>query len=251
MVFDDDHYYLGGALAELLAREGYAVTLVDARGARLGVDGEHDGAARASSGGCSKAASTLETAHRRSAPTPARADRLRLHRARARASPATRSCSSRRACPHDALAEELQARRSEWDGCGLRSVRAVGDAFAPGTIATAVWDGRRYAEELDDDADRRRRPVPARGGGARPETIAPIRSHCATMSRMLQPSGAPRRSKTIQSVDRAAALLKAIADGRSAADRGRARRGVRAEPLARPGGCSRRSTRTDSSSATR
>jgi dimethylamine/trimethylamine dehydrogenase len=28
-------------------------------------------------------------------------------------------------------------------------VRAVGDASSPGTIAAAVWDGRRYAEELD------------------------------------------------------------------------------------------------------
>ena len=32
---------------------------------------------------------------------------------------------------------------------GVRSVRAVGDAYCPGTIAAAVWDGRRYAEELD------------------------------------------------------------------------------------------------------
>ena len=28
MIFDDDHYYMGGVLAELLAREGYTVTLV-------------------------------------------------------------------------------------------------------------------------------------------------------------------------------------------------------------------------------
>ena len=34
---------------------------------------------------------------------------------------------------------------------GLVSVRAIGDAWAPGTIASAVWDGRRYAEELDGD----------------------------------------------------------------------------------------------------
>ena len=33
----------------------------------------------------------------------------------------------------------------------MRSVRAIGDAWAPGTIATAVWDGRRYAEELDGE----------------------------------------------------------------------------------------------------
>jgi dimethylamine/trimethylamine dehydrogenase len=29
-------------------------------------------------------------------------------------------------------------------------VRLVGDAWSPGTIAAAVWDGHRYAEELDD-----------------------------------------------------------------------------------------------------
>jgi len=38
--------------------------------------------------------------------------------------------------PNDELAREL-------------GVTAVGDALAPGTIASAVWDGRRYAEELD------------------------------------------------------------------------------------------------------
>jgi dimethylamine/trimethylamine dehydrogenase len=29
----------------------------------------------------------------------------------------------------------------------------VGDAWSPGTIAAAVWDGRRYAEELDEPRD--------------------------------------------------------------------------------------------------
>ncbi|HKC78373.1 MAG TPA: hypothetical protein VKB70_08320, partial [Gaiellaceae bacterium] len=38
--------------------------------------------------------------------------------------------------PNDALALELGA-------------TPIGDAYAPGTIASAVWDGRRYAEELD------------------------------------------------------------------------------------------------------
>jgi dimethylamine/trimethylamine dehydrogenase len=53
--------------------------------------------------------------------------------------------------PQDELAEALLARRGEWDDAGLLSVRAVGDAWSPGTIAAAVWDGRRYAEELDED----------------------------------------------------------------------------------------------------
>ena len=43
--------------------------------------------------------------------------------------------------PNDELAQSLA-------GSG-GSVRAVGDAYSPGTIAAAVWDGRRYAEDLD------------------------------------------------------------------------------------------------------
>ena len=38
----------------------------------------------------------------------------------------------------------------EWEGAGLRTVKAVGDCWAPGTIAAAVWGGHRYAQELDD-----------------------------------------------------------------------------------------------------
>ena len=37
-------------------------------------------------------------------------------------------------------------------------MRLVGDAYAPGTIAAAVWDGHRYAEELDDPPSPRDTP---------------------------------------------------------------------------------------------
>jgi dimethylamine/trimethylamine dehydrogenase len=56
--------------------------------------------------------------------------------------------------PEDALYQDLLARRSEWPESGLRTVSAVGDCWCPGTIAAAVWEGRRYAEELDEPADR-------------------------------------------------------------------------------------------------
>ena len=48
--------------------------------------------------------------------------------------------------PDDELATTLRAAE------GGPTVRALGDALAPGTIAAAVWDGHRYAEELDDPA---------------------------------------------------------------------------------------------------
>ena len=58
--------------------------------------------------------------------------------------------------PEDSLAQELFARQDQWADAGLKSVTAIGDALAPGTIAAAVWAGRRYAEEIEaptDDAD--------------------------------------------------------------------------------------------------
>ena len=43
------------------------------------------------------------------------------------------------------------------------TVEAVGDALAPGTIAAAVWEGRRFAEELENPTDdARRHPLPPR-----------------------------------------------------------------------------------------
>jgi dimethylamine/trimethylamine dehydrogenase len=49
--------------------------------------------------------------------------------------------------PEDALASELAT------ALGARehpNLRLIGDAWSPGTIAAAVWDGHRYAEELDE-----------------------------------------------------------------------------------------------------
>jgi dimethylamine/trimethylamine dehydrogenase len=51
--------------------------------------------------------------------------------------------------PRDELFLALHERQGEWPACGVRSVNCVGDAWAPTTIAGAVWAGRRYAEELD------------------------------------------------------------------------------------------------------
>ena len=55
--------------------------------------------------------------------------------------------------PRHELAQSLRARQSEWEAAGLDSVTVIGDALAPGTIAAAVWSGRRYAEELGTNPD--------------------------------------------------------------------------------------------------
>jgi dimethylamine/trimethylamine dehydrogenase len=54
--------------------------------------------------------------------------------------------------PENRLFDEPIARQSDWEQAGLKSVEAVGDAWAPSTIAAAVWAGHRYAEEFDEPA---------------------------------------------------------------------------------------------------
>ena len=46
---------------------------------------------------------------------------------------------------------DLKAREADWADAGIKSVRIIGDAEAPGPIAWATYAGHRYARELDTD----------------------------------------------------------------------------------------------------
>ena len=49
----------------------------------------------------------------------------------------------------DGLYEQLLARSAAWPDHGVKSVERIGDCLVPGAIVHAVYDGHRYAEELD------------------------------------------------------------------------------------------------------
>ncbi|MEY4173940.1 MAG: hypothetical protein RI900_1105 [Actinomycetota bacterium] len=150
VLFDDDHYYLGGVLAELLVSEGYEVQFVTP-----------------SPVVSSWTANTLELdriqTRMRSLPIAlelsstvvgAATGGIRvacMHTGRERLLQAGSLVNVTSRLPNEALAVELLSRRGEWDDAGLLSVRAVADALAPSTIAAAVWDGRRFAENLGED----------------------------------------------------------------------------------------------------
>lgn len=51
--------------------------------------------------------------------------------------------------PNNDLYLDLKDKESDWADAGIQSVRVIGDANAPATIAYATFAGRRYAEELD------------------------------------------------------------------------------------------------------
>jgi dimethylamine/trimethylamine dehydrogenase len=152
VIYDDDHYYMGGVLAELLVKDGCSVTLVtpaalvsiwmqltmeqhrvQARLMDLGVKivPQHAVTAISENG----VETTCLFTNKR---TLVAAESVVMVTAR---------------LPENKLAAELEARRQEWAAAGLDNVSVVGDALAPGTIAAAVFGGRRYAEELDAPAN--------------------------------------------------------------------------------------------------
>ena len=145
VVYDDDHYYLGGVLAELLQSEGFEVEIVtpaaqvsawtvntmevekiQRRLLLAGITLRTSTALTAVGDGKVTLACTYT-----GKPSEVAADSVIMVTAR---------------LPEDALFQQLQARREQGQ---ISSLRAIGDAWAPGTIAAAVWSGRRFAEEFD------------------------------------------------------------------------------------------------------
>ena len=148
VVFDDDHYYMGGVLAELCAQKGCDVTLVTPS-AYVSDWTLH----------------TLEQGaiHRR---LVAAGVKIVLNQGIAvlTSSGVSISCvytgaASEIGCDavvmvasrisNDGLFLDLQAREADWADAGIRSVKVIGDACAPGPIAWATYAGHRYARELD------------------------------------------------------------------------------------------------------
>ena len=151
-VYDDDHYYMGGALAELLRAEGYEVALVTPEAVvsawTVNTMEQHRIQARLIEAGIELHTSTavsavLDTELQIQCAFTGQESRI--------AADAVLLVTAR--LPEDSLFQVLLAQHEEWPDQGLRTVRAIGDALAPSTIAAAVWEGRRYAEELEAPTD--------------------------------------------------------------------------------------------------
>jgi dimethylamine/trimethylamine dehydrogenase len=148
VLFDDDHYYMGGVLAELLVQKGCDVTLITP--APFVSDWSRN---------------TLEqrAIHAHLVQTGVK---IVLNRgvAAIHADGVETNCTytdarERTECDavvvvasrlsSDSVYDALLAREAEWTTAGIRSVKLIGDAAAPGPIAWATYAGHRYARELD------------------------------------------------------------------------------------------------------
>ena len=146
-VFDDDGFYTGSVLAELLVKHGCRVHLVTpddivASWSTHTLDYPH----------IQRRLHTLGVAQHVSTNVLGfAADHVALAHvwSGARSSLACDALVTVTArLPNDALFHALEARRDEWMAAGVRDVRCIGDALAPGLIAHAVYAGHRYAQEF-------------------------------------------------------------------------------------------------------
>ena len=163
VLFDDDHYYMGGVIAEKLRQMGLAVALVTPAATVSGwTDNtlEHDRIqARLLELEVEIVANREVTAfHGEHVAT------ICVHTGRPRDIPALSVVTVTSRLPEESLVLELRSDPPALAGAGIKSVTAIGDAWCPGTIAHAVHAGHRYARELDATIDRDRpfkRELPA------------------------------------------------------------------------------------------
>jgi dimethylamine/trimethylamine dehydrogenase len=150
-IYDDDHYYMGGLLAEKLVALGCAVTLItpasEVSNWTRNTMEQHFIQARLLELGVSIVTNR--------AVSEVRADSIVMACAftgRMSELPADAIVMVTARLPNERLTRELTERRGDWAPAGVISVKAIGDALAPSTIAAAVYAGRRYAEEFDAPA---------------------------------------------------------------------------------------------------
>ncbi|WP_406647167.1 NAD(P)-binding protein [Aliisedimentitalea scapharcae] len=148
VIYDDDHYYMGGVLAELLRKAGCDVTIITpsaylsdwtnntleqhAIHKKLAEMGVHivlnRGVTEIGSG------RVMSNCIYTDAPREYGCDAVVM-------------VSSRLENNHVYL--DLKSRETDWADAGIKSVKIIGDANAPGPIAWATYAGHRYARELD------------------------------------------------------------------------------------------------------
>ncbi|NNF79765.1 MAG: FAD-dependent oxidoreductase, partial [Rhizobiales bacterium] len=162
-IYDDEHYFMGGALAEKFVLAGHKVTLVTPHTmvsawtemtneqifiqrnlSELGVEFIFSRALIRAAPDKLAWRCTFSGQESESAP-----NQLVLVTGRT---------------PNRVLHDALDARTSEWADAGIKSVTRIGDCLVPSTIADAVHCGHRFARELEVPASnrmvRRERPIP-------------------------------------------------------------------------------------------
>lgn len=152
VVFDDDCFYMGSVLAELLAKAGRTVTFVTP-------------ASQVSPWSSNTLEQTrvqrrlidlgvqIITANALGGRTKDQLDLSCIYSGRIRPIDCATLVPVTARLPDETLWLALKAREDEWADAGIRTVTRLGDCLAPGLIAAAVYSGHQYARTYQEQVD--------------------------------------------------------------------------------------------------
>ena len=148
VVWDDDHYYMGGVIAELMAEKGYDTLYVTPASevstwTRHTMEQHFIQKRLLEKGIKIKSFTSVDSIAKGSVTLSC----VFTGRTEDVAAEAVVLVTAR--LPNEGLYLDLLSRKAEWADAGIEQVVSFGDALAPATIAHATYAGRRYAEELD------------------------------------------------------------------------------------------------------
>ncbi len=152
VVYDDDHYYMGSAIAEVLTMNNAKVTYITPAADVSAWTHNTLEQGRIESrlydlGVTIKEKFLLSSIQRRDAiiehVVSGQSQRLDIE--------ALVMVTAR--CPRNGLFFDLERDHDGLESAGIKSVTRIGDCLAPSTIAAAVYEGHRYAREFDDNVD--------------------------------------------------------------------------------------------------
>jgi dimethylamine/trimethylamine dehydrogenase len=152
LIYDDDHYYMGGALAERLRLQGLVVHLVTPS-VKVSEFTEMTMEQQRIQSGLLKMGVHIQTSTALASVVVV-ASGLSVELANTYSDARSHlQCASlvlvTMRDPVDALFSELQAQQDQWHAKGVKTIQLLGDAYAPGSVAAAVYAGHKAARALD------------------------------------------------------------------------------------------------------
>ncbi|MFP6742441.1 MAG: FAD-dependent oxidoreductase, partial [Alphaproteobacteria bacterium] len=151
VVFDDDHVYMGGVIAETLAATGRQVTLVTSAGEASPWADYSEEIDRVNNA-LVAAAVDVVTNHVVTGFDDDGVGLAAVYGDAASRRPAASLVMVTARIPDDGLYYALKSDAAALAAAGIKSVTRVGDCLAPGSIAAAVHGGHGYAQGLDEAA---------------------------------------------------------------------------------------------------
>ncbi|HEY5809501.1 MAG TPA: FAD-dependent oxidoreductase [Povalibacter sp.] len=148
LLFDDDYFYMGSVLAEVLraaGREVIYVTPDDAVASWTTYTHEF----RHIQKRLRKLEVQIVTSHNLTAFDAQGATLRCVYTGRERRVECRSLLTITARLPNEDLHQSLLALEPKWADTGIEAVTAIGDCLAPGLIAHAVYSGHRYAQEFD------------------------------------------------------------------------------------------------------